>query len=232
MKPIFALLMLLLVSCNTDPRNLTIQHTSPVEDGVSNERMFFGFVVADSHSRLADLTGSMRLNGGERIVCEGREEWRNTIIAADLELKQGDAAHSRSGWEFVFRCPYDVSRLPDGDHQVHFAVSTKHVEKGRDREKYAEASKSLSFTHDGTPPAIYSAYIYPIAGGSTIVWDVDPSERGFEVEGYRRGVRVFSSRAHQGSVAMTQDVLPYGSTLELRVWDRNGNQSRRELSVP
>ena len=214
------------------PRDVRIPHTSPVADSTANERLFFAFVVADSRGRFDDLTGSMRVNDGERITCEGKQEWRNTIDPDAGLAMSWDASETRSDWEYVFRCPYDIEQLADGEHQVQYSVVTRGLDPEEDELEYINMREDIEFSYHGTPPTVYSAYIRSTPESALVVWDVDPLLTGIEVEGYRRGVRMFSSRAPRGTLALAPDMLPPGSTLELRVWDQHGNRTIRELSVP
>jgi hypothetical protein len=212
------------------PRIIRITATAPADGARTNARQSFALLVEDSHQRHEELRVTVTLDGENPVVCEHAREETPTIDGVIVDD--------------VFRCPVDAGKIDHGDRVAVFEVSppskdAKESEEGEEKatEDADETENDLlvrkiHFNHDPNPPVLLHSSLHRNAQGVRVLWTVRPTEKRVEVQGYLRGLRVFSSQATEGQVWLDGDYLTPGATFELFAYDDRGNQQSYALRIP
>lgn len=186
-------------------RQLTILQTAPAEKAKTGRQQKFGVKVKDSFEEPESISVKLQADGQAKLDCEYSEITEQSI--------DGDRTAAD---EYIFYCPVKAAELPAGDHNFVYEADGA----GHD----APIRKSVVFFHDVLAPTI-SARVEKGFGANILTWDVN-HERDFDrVSLFVNQVRVTTSYMERGKMRLDDSVRGPGAHVELRAYDRAGNDS-------
>ncbi len=194
-------------SAEDEPRTVKIMSTAPEHEASTGLRQEFAVLVEDSLKRPRELTVSVGFDQGGRYPCRFEVVERNTV--------------DKTSKEELFRCDVDTAAIPSGFRKATFSIEgagTKTVKK------------SVNFFHIAVKPELERATAKLGEAGAEVKWRVNTMHHPFEVQIWRRGVRLASSYSAEGTLVLNLPNLA-GDTLTLRAFDPVGNEAAVELVV-
>lgn len=192
--------------------NLTIERTAPPQGAVTGRQQRFAVIVGNAGSESKDtVKAAVRIDGDAWLQCsQGLPSEQN--IDGD-RLKLG---------EIYFSCPVTAVTLPPGNHTAEFSADTPGAA--------LPVRAQVGFFHDTIPPAV-AANVAAAPGGNAIDWSVD-DEGDFDRVGlFVNGVEVTRAYEESGQFLLDESVRGRGARVEVRAYDKAGNDGSQVVEL-